>query len=151
MKKLGILIESLNISQQSMSLIVNCNRLSNDTDIDVIGFYEIYGQFPTPPHFSLIQNRNIWEFNGPIIATDIDSAYTLINCPLTPKKYLYLWNLEWIFHPANFYYYNAIYNHKEIELIARSEYHKKIIEKIWKRPKFIMENFNHEVLAQIAG
>ena len=150
MKKLGILIESLHACQQSISLIINCNKLSNDKNIDVIGFYEIYGQFPAAPHFSVMQNRNIWEFDGPIIATDIDSAYTLINCPRISKKYLYIWNLEWIFHPANFYYYNDIYNHKDIELIARSKYHEKIIRKIWKKPKFIMENFDNEILAKIA-
>jgi hypothetical protein len=87
---------------------------------------------------------------GVAIATDLTTAQRLIRVTGPKKKYFYIWNLEWVNMPnINYDIMSSIYNHKDIELIARSESHSKLIEKMWRKPKFIMDDFDVDTLRKI--
>jgi len=149
--KAGIMVDALSMSQQSFNIIKELNKLSKiDRYIDVILFYHRYDRYPVTPYFAMLQEQEVWGFDGPIIATNILSVERLIKCPSPKDKYFYIWDLEWIYNPYFKYkYLRSIYQNESIKLIARSESHLNIIEKCWKKPVGILEDFNHEQLIKI--
>ena len=64
------------------------------------------------------------------------------------KKYFYIQDLEWISNNASFKINDMIYN-SDIELIAPSQTYSNIIERTWKKPIAIVEDFNYEQFINI--
>ena len=149
--KVGIMVDSLGMSQQSYSIIRELNKINSIDDyVDIIVFYHKYDQTPMSPHFAMMQEQEVWGFDGTVISTSLLSTEKLIRCPCPKKKLFYVWDLEWVYNPYLRYQYSKeIYQSEEIELIARSKSHANIIEACWKKPVAILEDFNHEQLISI--
>ena len=142
--------KSLGISQLSLTLIQELNKLSNlDYYLDVIVFYSRYEKLIKANYFAMLQEKEVWGFNAPVMATDLDTARILLSCPIPTKKLFYVWDLEWIHKTYDVNYLLSIYCHPDIHLLARSESHAKIIEKCFKKPIDILEDFNYERFASI--
>lgn len=152
MIKAGIMVDRFDISQLGIYMGSNLHALMKErSDIDYVVFYKNWAKPPVYPNFCMLMEREIWGFNGPIIATSISTAQKLINCPGSPRKYFYVWNLEWFMQNTLLYEdLCKIFKNPHIDLVARSESHSKIIEKVWKKPALIMEDFDRTVLAEIA-
>ena len=149
--RLGVLIKTLGISQQGLFLTLCGNKLAQERgDIDFTVFYEDHDKLPLFVQFCMMQNSNIWGFNGPLIATDLQLAETLLACPSPTRKLLYVWNLEWLYDIGSFGKNTAVYLNDELELIARSQAHYDIIKKCWKEPSMIVEDFDYEAISKIA-
>lgn len=148
--KAGIIINSLNYYQQPLYLFKSLNELAiKRPDIDAYVFRENPGIFPTSTSFAIMSVKEAWSFDGPIISTDLQSTTKLINCPCPTKKYFYVWDLEWIYNKdSQFKDFYDIYQHNDINLIARSKSHYDVIKNAWKEPVGIMENFEHERLIE---
>ena len=149
MKHLGFLVVGLGTSQHGLCLITECNRLSKDINISV--FYETYDRIPIKPHFPLLQNFQAWTFTGPLIATCLKTAYLLDALPNSNKKFFYIWNLEWLYNQYQWSSLSNVYQNNNIELIARNDYHAELISKLWKKPSYILEDFNYVGITEIAN
>lgn len=150
MIKSSILVRNLDIAQLSVSLIKSVNRLlAENPYMDTIVYYQHWGRLPIPPRFGMLMEREVWGSSGACIATDLKTAEKLGRCPGDLKKFFYVWNLEWLQYGGDYTTINNIYQNPEIELVARSEYHAEIIEKVWKKPAYIMNDFDPEVLKKI--
>jgi hypothetical protein len=150
MNNIGFMVRAVSMSQEGLFLINECNKLlEKDRSVEVNVFYEDYDRIPTKPEFSLMQNRNAWGYNGILIATDIHTTEVLQHLVGPSRKMLYVWNLEWLYTQNMYTSYSKIYQSKDIDLIARTPSHFDIIKKLWKEPKYIMEDFDHEQLARI--
>lgn len=149
MLKSGIMVNKLSISQLGYCLIESVNKAVGN-GLDIIVFYEDWDTTPAIPRFCTLMEREIWGLDGVAIATDLKTARRLLKCTGPTKKYLYVWNLEWL-QQQNLPFESAyaVYMDPNLELIAKSEYHAKLLEKVWKKPAFIMEDFNPKVLRQI--
>jgi hypothetical protein len=151
MKKFGILLNSLGISQQGLSITKNLNALvERDPYISPVVFYREYAPMAITPGFAMMQDVNAWGFDAPIIATNISSAQRLLEYPRPTKKFLYVTDLEWGYHQNLPYeYFDQTYRHKELFLIARSKSHYDIIAKHWKQPVGIVQDWNYQQLSDI--
>lgn len=151
MIKSGILVNKLDMSQLGYSMTVSVNELLNENnDLDVLVFYETWGKAPTQTQFCMMMERECWGLQGNLISTDIRTTERMIRCPGPRKKYFYVWNLEWVFMDGlSFEYLSSVYCHPSIELIARSQSHAKILTETWKKPAYVMENFDKTVLKAI--
>ena len=100
--------------------------------------------------FSTLQESEVWGFDAPVIATDLQTASTLINTTGPTKKYFYVWDLEWM-RMGGFKHktLSKIYNNESLELIARSKRHAKIIEQCWRKPSHVMNDFSSTELLEI--
>jgi len=148
--QLGIVVNSLNISQHTSLLIQQLNAIKNtDEYIDIALFYDDYDISIFNPHFGIFPQKHMWSFSGPVLATNLKTAQKLINCPAPTKKFFYVWDLEWIHMPTNFVETLDIYCNDKIELIARNEQYFSILEQQWKKPIGIVEDFNYEQLITI--
>jgi hypothetical protein len=151
MIQFGILVKNISVSQHGLQLLYNLNLLvENYHDLSPVVFYETYHQLPYQPRFALIQNREAWLFDGPIISTSIDQVQIMLNCPKPNPKIFYIWNLDWIYQqniPLSFLY--NIYMNNKVALVARSKHHAKLIENCWQEPIDIIRDFNYHDIARI--
>lgn len=143
------MVNKLGVSQLGYCLIEGVNKAVGN-GLDIIVFYEDWDMFPATPRFGLLMEREIWGLDGVAIATDLKTASRLLKCIGPTKKYLYVWNLEWVQQQnVNFEAVSTVYMDPNLELIAKSEYHAKLLEKVWRKPAFVMEDFEPTILREI--
>ncbi len=145
MNKLGILISSPDNNQKFHAIARELNLLKNKRpDIDAIVFYYDYGPIALSTNFAMMEMRHAFNYDGIIIATDGYTAPVLNKC-LRPKGlYFYIWNLDWKYNFTSLAINQNIYLNPKIDLIARSRSHNKLITQVWKEPKYMISEFNHE-------
>lgn len=145
MYKFGFLVDSVGPFQQSVVMIQQMNEmLRKEIDFSPYIFYRNYDKTLISPLFAIMSIYDAWSFDGIGIATDFHSAKILLECPSTTKKFFYVWNMEWTYDFRLHEECEQIYLNDEIELICRSDYHHSILSRVWKTPKYTIEEFNHE-------
>lgn len=143
MQKLGIFVKSLTSDHLSLAVTQCVNTLVKTTNIDPVIFREELSHINRRPLCGVMHVHNAWRYNGICISTDISTTKTLISCACPTRKFFLIWNLEWLYQDNLVYeMMRNVYLSPEVELIARSESHAKIIEKAWRKPKLIVEDLN---------
>lgn len=143
--KLGIIVQDFTASQLSYDIINNVNNfIKNKHDIDIWGFCNELNTIVIQPHFPIVQITYAWEFDGIAIATNLNTLDKLLLMPGPRKRFFYNYDLEWLRMPKKDYLTLArYYRNNDVELIVRSEDHKKVIENCWNREVLlVMEDFN---------
>lgn len=149
--KLGIMVNSLDLSQQGFYIIKQLNKIvDEDYKFSPTVFYKDYAKSIDVNRFCMLLEKEVWDYEGNVIATDLKTAQTLITCPCPRKKFFYVWNFEWVYNQNMYLYLQSIYQNEELELIARTKDHAKVIQKCWKAPAYIMDNFEDTILKQLA-
>lgn len=153
MDKLGFIVPHLGASQLSYSLLRNINQaVANDVSIDYNIFYEDMQKPCINPGFCVLQIHEAYEYKYPLIATSFNTANKLIRFPGTTKKFFYVWDLEWL-RPKSIDYNQLaeVYQNSELQLICRSNSHKKAVEDAWNVPvNHIVEQINLKKFMEIA-
>ena len=150
MNKIACLIENLGASQYSHSLIKNFNELSKNND--VYFFSKVPPMITSNICFSVMNIYNMNNFHGNIFATNIEDASILKKLTSKSKKFLYLWDIEWIRQPQDFYKNIEVLKSKDINLVVRSESHALIVENyVNKQVDYILEDWNHEQILKIVS
>jgi hypothetical protein len=148
----GIIVDSLGISQLALQLITELNKINRlNYYMDVIVFYHKYDVLLKSPHFAMLQEQEMWGYDAPVIATTLATANRLLHSVKPTKKFFYVWDLEWTYKTYETAALADIYCNPNIELIARSESHYNILSQCWKKPAYILEDFNYEQFASIVG
>ena len=148
---IGIVTNDFSCSQLSFYLVRNINlECNSSTENDYMGFFENLSSNVMEPSFCVMNISEIWGFKGILVATSASTALTIIKAVTQSKKYFYVWDLEWLRNPDNYHTLLTIYRHPEINLIARSETHAKVIENFCNKPVVgIMDDFNLSDLKEI--
>jgi len=147
--KFGIMVNFLDLSQRGFHIVKQLNKIvDSDYRFSPIVFYKEYAKSVDVNRFCALLEKEAWGYDGIVIATDLETAETLINCPCPQKKFFYVWDLEWLYSTYHHQYLKNIYL-SDIELIARNKDHADIIKKCWKAPRYTMDNFGAETLKQI--
>jgi len=143
-KQFGVITYALDVSQQGLMITHNLNILVKD-NVDPIVFYREYFPLPITPLFAMMQELEVYGFFHPIIATSFETANRLLHTPGPTKKFFYVMDLEWLYMGTLVYEQLVnVYANEDIELIARSEEHFKLLTDCWKKPIAIIENFNYK-------
>jgi len=151
MIKAGILVKKVDNSQLGYYVTKAINHIAeNFVNTDVVVFAREHVVPPVMPLFSTMPETDIWGYDAPVIATDLETARVLIDSCGPTKKYFYVWDLEWLrLGEFSHKQLSDIYNNEEIELIARSNRHYMIIKECWKEPSFVMSDFNPSTLMEV--
>lgn len=150
MNNIAAIFDDIAVSQSSFSFIKSFNALSNNNNA-VYCFYNNISAPPMQPLFSImnIYYANLFN-NGHMIATTLNNAKTLLNIHSSVKKYLYLWDLEWVRYRLDFSYTNSILKNPNINIIARSQSHADIIQNYTNQTiKHILDDWNPDQLLEI--
>ena len=145
---LGVLTDKIHFNQQSIFLVKNLNEL-NKTENCCIFCNEMYER-PLDICFNIMQQTKSYSFEGTLITDNLLLTQCLHHNIYTKKKYYYVWNLDWmLLDNLRFSQLGVPFFNDEIELIARSESHAEVLEQLFKKPKYIMEDWDWEVLQRI--
>lgn len=146
MNKLGIVVDNLGPNQLANYLISSANRyLEKSLNCDFLVFQKNVIPFCLPINFAVMNTSEGYDFDGTLVATDLNSALQIATFPGPKRKLFYSWDLEWLRIPRNYEVLRTIYNNPELEIIARSKYHKELIELTWNtKVHSIIEDCNVE-------
>jgi len=152
LKSFNVLLENTGASQISYFVISELNRLTEkNPNIDAVVFYENQHKNCISCNFATMQISEAWGANGPVIATSFSTAHKLLAFP-SERKVFYVWDLEWIRGGGAKQYegYRQVYCDKSLELVARSEYHKNVIENVFNREvKHVVSDFQLDKMLEI--
>ncbi len=152
--QIGILVDSLNRNDLSINILNKIKPYSKGY-VDPIVFFQRLEIAHARYRFGLMASSELWGFKGTAIATSLNTAELLLNCISPQKKYLYLWDLEWMKNDIkqckNVDYLYKIYNDPNLHLIAKSKEHYDIIKSCWKEPVGIVEGFDYERLIELVS
>ena len=130
-------IESLNrLAYTTTSACLFCDIISPDLTVSI--------------NTNVFKRAHMFNFNGTVITDDLMRSQDLLYAPYAKKRFLYLYHLDWPYiQDIKFAYINRVLLNDSIELIARSESHASLIEKLFKKPKYIMSEWDYKVLVEI--
>lgn len=129
MDRIGILLNSLENSQLTFYLVNNANfMMESKLDSYFIFFIDNIGPSILQPLCPIMNSGEVAQFNnGIIIATTINHTLTAINSISNSKIKFYVWDLEWIRKPSDFFNNIKAFRDPRVEVIARSYDHAKAI------------------------
>lgn len=79
--------------------------------------------------FAIMNIYNITHYyNGPCVATDLETAKILTKTNNRLDRYFYVYDLEWLRKPIPYEAALEVMRNDDLKLIARSNSHKKLIE-----------------------
>jgi hypothetical protein len=146
MNSIAILVRDMNQNQCAFYATNKLNEwFAQDSKRTGAIYYENLAPFaPLQPNFPLMNIMEAFNFDGVMIATDLSTAAKMLNMPGPKRRIFYTYDLEWLrFNPKrSFEELAMLYRSPRLELWARSESHKKIIENNFNREVNILEEFN---------
>lgn len=150
MINIAAVIEHLGPSQKSFYLIKEFNKAVRNNNICVSAFFQKSTVPVTPLMFSSKSCSFLSGFHHNAISTTISEADILLKSSNNAKKYLYLWDLEWIYEPQNYSTICNVLLDRRLSIIARSDSHAKLIENFCnKKPIATLDNWNIDKLISI--
>ena len=147
---IGILKTEIKNIDRDYFAIDNLNKLTYTTTNNALFCNEVHPKFPLYINTNMLQRVSAHSFSGILITDELNLAQDLINITYAKKKFLYLYILEWMYiqNPQFSFFKSALLN-ENIELIARTQKHFQIIQKLFKTPKYIMSEWDYKTLIEI--
>ena len=150
MRKIAAILDTLSASQSSFYLIKEFNKLQGDNQYSPVCFYNNLSATPVKTHFACMNISYYSHFDGVTITTNIDTANTAIKTNNNSKKFLYLWDMEWLRNPMDFNYVNSVLSNDDIAIISRSNSHSDLIKNYCnKEVAGVVQDWNMEQLEKI--
>ena len=147
---IGILKDVVANIDKDFFAIHDLNLLSQTNTAGSLFCTQVVENFPLPIKSNMLQKSHMFNFNGILITDDLMESQNFIHSTYAKKRFLYLYHLEWPYiNNLRFGHVNKILLNENIELIARSPSHADLIEKLFKKPKYIMPEWDYKILIQI--
>ena len=130
-------IDRLNkINMTSTSACLFCDVVSND--------------FILPINTNVLKRTHIFNFNGVVITDDLMRSQDFVYTTYAKKRFLYLYHLDWPYiQDIRFAHLKKVLMNDNIGLIARSDSHASLIEQLFKKPDYIMPEWDYKTLIEI--
>ena len=152
MVNLAALVNDLTPSQKSFYLITEFNKCIDNTDIST-GVFHVRGSVPpVQPLFGCKTVGFLHSYHGAVISTTLEEAAISLNTSSNSKKFLYLWDLDWLSNPVFFSTAMKILRDNRLKIIARSTSHAQVIDNFCNKGVCgIVDNWNINQLLNIVG
>jgi hypothetical protein len=147
---IGVVMGVVYDSPKNILAIKNINRLK-DVGVGSCLFCDIVDQnFSVPVKTSVLQKAHAFNFDGTLIAHDLALVQQLKNMVYAKKRYIYLYDLDWMrIENLHFAHLKTTLLNDDIDIIARSDSHYKLISHLFKKPKHIMKYWDVNVLKEL--
>ena len=146
---IAFLLDKLDVSQLCTQLVYETNLFTKKYPSSNISLYIRYLEMMTiQPNVTMQNMINAWHFDGICISTSFKTTKILKNMFVPKKRFYYVMNPEWMFKYKMVDEYRSVFLDNDIDLIARSHDHADLITKMWKAPVEIIEDFNHDQIAE---
>lgn len=147
---IGILKSSINDSDQNFFMVNALHQLGATSTQSCLFCDDIQTNIIPKINTNIFPRIQTFYFNDILITDDLTEAQSLPRIPNAKQRFIYLYHLEWP-HIENlqFRQIEPILLNDNIELIARSDSHAKLISELFKEPKYIMPEWNYKTLIEI--
>ncbi len=134
--KIGVIFDDFIKSDKNYTLMDKINIFVNTHNDEICGFLTNISHKVIDTFFAYANISDIAHFNnGLVIATSLDGADVMNKTSVHSDKCFYIWDMDWMGHPFNFYGVYKILSNPKIKKIVRSQLQADIIK----------NNFNVEV------
>jgi hypothetical protein len=134
--KIGVIFDDFAKSDKNYTLIDKINKFVEKSNDEICGFLTNISHKVIDTFFAYSNTSDISHFNnGILVATSLDTADAVSKTSVNSQKCLYIWNMDWLGQPFNFYGVYGILSSPNIKKIVRSQLQADIIK----------NNFNVEV------
>lgn len=130
MIRCGIMVNSLLPSQLAFYLVNHANYLmSKGVENHFVFFINEITPFLIEPLCPCLNSTEILQFNdGVLLTTNIDDTMRAINSINNSSIKFYVWDLEWLRKPRDYFQTISVFQNKKVEVIARCQDHAKMIK-----------------------
>lgn len=142
---IGILVNSLDISQKTVSIVQSLLKTNNPK---IFVFYNEFPDVDINLPCTVLHMKEAWSFKGVLVSTCLYTTKQMLNMYGARKKYFYVWDFEWTKQQYNYNDIADVYLSDDLQLLARSQDHKKVIDNCWK-PSQVIEDFEYEQLTKL--
>jgi hypothetical protein len=147
---IGILKASIKDSDQNFFMAKAIQQLHNTSTQHCVFCDEIQTSVISPLRTNVFPRIQTFYFSDILITDDLTEAQSLPNIPNVKQKFIYLYHLEWAYiENLQFQQIEPILLNDNIELIARSDSHAKLIGELFKEPKYVMPQWDYKTLIEI--
>jgi len=144
---IGIIVDDIESTPFMHTLFRELNKLSKNNDCYL--FANQVKTLPAHNDFCILQQIEALQHRGILISTSLVNTQILANCLTCTSKYYYVYDLDWMaMKNFNSRQLTNIFLNKEINLLARSESHSRVLSKSFKPPVGIVHNWNHKQIAE---
>ena len=106
--------------------------------------------FILPINTNVLKRTHIFNFNGVVITDDLMRSQDSVYTTYAKKRFLYLYHLDWPYiQDIRFAHLKKVLMNDNICLIARSDSHASLIEQHFKKPDYIMPEWDYKTLIEI--
>ena len=134
--KIGVIFDDFTKSDKNYTLMDKINNFVDKSNDEICGFLTNISHKVIDTFFAYSNTSDIAHFNnGLLVATSLESADAMNKTSVNSEKCFYIWNMEWLGQPFNFYGVHNILSNPNIKKIVRSKLQADIIK----------NNFNVEV------
>ena len=128
MKKIAAILDTLAASQNSFYMIKEFNKLQENNMYSPVCFYNNLSATPIKTKFACMNISYYSHFDGVTVSTSIDTANAALKTKNRSKKFLYIWDVEWLRQPMDFNYVNSVLSDPDMAIISRSNSHSQLIK-----------------------
>jgi len=147
---IGILKGELVHADRDFFAVNALNQLTKTSTMGTLFCEYNHGNFQLPVETNVLQRIHAFSYDGILITDNLVRCQDLLHATYAKKRFLYCYHLDWPFiNDIKFAHIKTVMLNDSIELIARSESHAELIESLFKKPKYIMEEWDYKVLVEI--
>ena len=147
---IGILKSLVSDTDQNFFMIESLNQLRHTSTQSCLFCDEHNTRVASQINTSIFPRIQVLYFNDILITDDLSEAQSLLNIPNARKRFIYLYHFEWQYiQQPQFKHIESLLINDNIELIARSESHSQLISHLFKKPKYIMPEWDYKSLIRI--
>ncbi len=140
-----VITEHLGFSEKNYIIFSEINKIVSSSLEDVSVAPADLSNKLMDLNFAVLNVSELSSFqNGLIIGTTVNHAVEMASVYNSSKKLIYLWELDWLF---NNYDYEKVYDaltNKKIQLITRSQEHRKAVKILCGRESYVLQEFELE-------
>lgn len=147
---IGVVVDNIINNAQTYLMFRTLNKLSKTHDCYM--FTNTVQSMPLPNHFAILQQIEALSHRGILISTSVINTQIVLNSLTATQKYFYIWHPEWsqLKELGVRQLRNVLYN-DDIDIIARSASHAKLLNKLFKQPKHIVYNWDYESIKRVVS
>jgi hypothetical protein len=141
---LGILIDIISHSE-----LENINEICKDNDIF------LFGDISLPPipleHLPLFSTERSFDFDGPLMSTNIKTTRVLLNNKSARKKLFYVRDREWMGYQegAPYSLFISVYQNKDIHTIAATPEIKRDLSEFFNHPLGVADKWDFSKIKEL--
>lgn len=136
----------IGIVSENLNFLEKYNIDGNSTCV----FFDGYIPPLLIPNVCKFSKSSIFEFEGPIVSTCLESTKTMLRTSMASKKFYLIESPEWAAY-SRFNYKDLadIFLFSDVKIVALNKQVYEVLKNMFREPDLLMEDFNLELLESI--